>query len=287
MLWGGWAVITLLVFSKAQGIFHAYYTVALAPAIAALAGAGGVALWRLGRRFPWASWMLPATILATAGLAVALLARTPSYVPWLHPLVVLGAALGAAGLWLTFHFRHRALLAASAAVTTAALLAGPAAYSLTTVRHATSGPLAAAGPTAVGARGPGGFGGNQQADQALISYLESHKGSATYLVAAFGSQSSAPIIIATGQPVITVGGFNGSDPAPTLAQFQQLVAHGKVRYVLVGDGGFGGPGGPAPGGPGGPGGAGGGNSAIQRWVTANGHQVDYGGSATLYDVGSG
>ena len=55
-----------------------------APAVAALAGAGVIALWHLGRRFPLASWVLPATVLATAGLAVALLERTPSFAPWLR-----------------------------------------------------------------------------------------------------------------------------------------------------------------------------------------------------------
>src|SRR5207248_2695635 len=147
LLWGGWALITFVVFSKAQGIFHPYYTVALAPAVAALAGAGGIALWRLGRRFPWASWMLPATVLGTAGLAVALLERTPTYATWLRPMIVVGAALGAVGLWLTFRFRERTLLMASAAVATVALLAGPTAYSLTTVANSRTGPLAAAGPT--------------------------------------------------------------------------------------------------------------------------------------------
>jgi 4-amino-4-deoxy-L-arabinose transferase-like glycosyltransferase len=288
LLWGGWTLITLLVFSKAQGIFHPYYTVALAPAVAALAGAGGIALWRLGRRFPWGSWMLPATVLATAGLAVALLERTPTYATWLRPMIVVGAALGAVGLWLTFRFRDRVLLMASAGVATAALLAGPTAYSLTTVANSRTGPLAAAGPTSASAvrGGPAGF-DNQTADTALINYLQTHKGNATYLVAAFGSQSSAPIIIATGQPVITIGGFNGGDPAPTLAQFQKLVADGKVHYVLLsgggpGAGGFGG--GPAGGGPGGPGGPGGGNSALREWITSHGTQVDYGGSSTLYEI---
>src|SRR5439155_10217344 len=131
VLWGGWALITLVVFSNAQGIFHPYYTVAVAPAVAALAGAGGVALWRLGRRFPWGSWMLPATVLATAGLAVALLERTPSYVPWLRGAVVVGAAVAAAGLWLTFHFRDRMLLKGSAVVATGGLRGGPTCYSLT------------------------------------------------------------------------------------------------------------------------------------------------------------
>jgi 4-amino-4-deoxy-L-arabinose transferase-like glycosyltransferase len=108
----------------------------------------------------------------------------------------------------------------------------------------------------------------------LVSYLEAHRGNAEYLVAAFGSQSSAPIIIASGEPVITIGGFNGADPAPTLAQFEALVAAGKVRYVLVsGGGGFGGPGG--------------GSSAITTWVTAHGTAVTYGATSsagTLYLV---
>jgi hypothetical protein len=94
----------------------------------------------------------------------------------------------------------------------------------------------------------------------LISYLRAHKGSAKYLVAVSGSMQSAPIILATGQPVITMGGFNGSDPAPTLAQFQSLVSSGKVHYVLLNGGGArtGGANGPAFG----PGGQGGGSGGL-------------------------
>ena len=78
---------------------------------------------------------------------------------------------------------------------------------------------------------------------------------------------------------MAIGGFNGSDPSPTLAQFEQLVAQGKVRFVLVSSqgGGF----------RGGPGGGAGGSSAISQWVTARGTQVNYGGtSGTLYDLSS-
>src|SRR5205085_20144 len=129
----------------------------------------------------------------------------------------------------------------------ATLLAGPAAYSLTTVRHPRGGALVSAGPTSVagalvgGAEGGGsgdGFGGATTTDgSALIAFPEATQGNATYLVATFGSQSSASIIIASGKPVMTIGGFNGGDPAPTLAQFEELVARGKVRYVLIGGGG--------------------------------------------------
>jgi 4-amino-4-deoxy-L-arabinose transferase-like glycosyltransferase len=113
-----------------------------------------------------------------------------------------------------------------------------------------------------------------------VRYLEDNQGDATYLVAAFGANASAPIIIATGKPVITIGGFNGGDPAPTMAQFQSLVAQGKVRFVLLGGGGFGGP-------RGGPGGNASGGS-ISQWVTQHGTQVPasaYGGTGgTLYDL---
>ena len=66
VLWGGWMLITAAVFSETKGIFNAYYTVALAPAVAACAGAGTVALWRLGRERRWLAFVLPAAIVAGA-----------------------------------------------------------------------------------------------------------------------------------------------------------------------------------------------------------------------------
>ena len=45
MLWGGWLIVTAIVFSFGQGVIHTYYTVALAPAIAALVAIGGAMLW--------------------------------------------------------------------------------------------------------------------------------------------------------------------------------------------------------------------------------------------------
>jgi 4-amino-4-deoxy-L-arabinose transferase-like glycosyltransferase len=70
----------------------------------------------------------------------------------------------------------------------------------------------------------------------LVRYLEKHQGSATYLVAVNGSQSAAPFILESGKAVIAMGGFGGSDPAPTLSEFKHLVATGKVHYVYVSGG---------------------------------------------------
>ncbi len=231
VLWGGWTLVCAAVFSLSKGIFHPYYAIQLAPGVSALAGAGAVALWHAGRRSRWLSWALPVVVLVSAGVAVGLLARTPAFHPWLRPAISIVAVIAAVGLLAASHLRRRVLGAVAAGLATCALLAGPSAYALATISHQASGSIPVSGPS--GSTGPGGRqGASLSSDQSLISYLEAHRDGAEYLVAAFTSNASDSIIIASGQPVITIGGFNGADPAPTLAQFEKLVAEGKVRFVL-------------------------------------------------------
>ena len=70
-----------------------------------------------------------------------------------------------------------------------------------------------------------------------MAYLEAHQGDAKYLVAVEGANAATPLILASDQPVMAMGGFDGGDPAPTLEEFKDLVAAGKVRYVLIGGNG--------------------------------------------------
>jgi hypothetical protein len=107
-----------------------------------------------------------------------------------------------------------------------------------------------------GATGIGGGGG--AVSKQLIAYLKAHRDGATWLVAVRGSDAAAAIILQTGGiPVMAMGGFSGSDPAPTLAQLKQYVQEGKLRYVLTGGaGGFGG-------------GGGGTVSSVTSWVEQN------------------
>ena len=267
VLFGVWAVVHVVVFSFQQGIFHPYYVSALAPAVAALAGAGLVALWRLARE-SWA-WLaaLQLTIAGTAWLAVTLLARTPDFAPALRVVIPVAAAvavLGLVALRLPGRFPRR-MLAVAAVAGAIALAAGPAAYSAANVGRSLNGNDVIAGPAsasqgggrmgATPASGGGGMGGGQVSSE-LISYLQAHQGSARYLVAATGSQTTAPIIIQTGEAVITIGGFTGSDPAPTAAQLATLVADGDLSYVLIGSQG------------------GGSSSDVTAWVQAHGTAVD-------------
>src|SRR6185437_15412045 len=98
LLWGGWLLVTGLVFSYMQGIIHPYYMVALAPAIGALVGVGAIALLRsdmpvVGRA------VAAAGILGTGAWSYVLLDRTPEWLPWLRWTVLVAGLLGAAAVF--------------------------------------------------------------------------------------------------------------------------------------------------------------------------------------------
>jgi 4-amino-4-deoxy-L-arabinose transferase-like glycosyltransferase len=273
ILFGPWALVHAAVFSSQKGVFHPYYVSALAPAVAALSGAGLVTLFGWAKR-SWAGLVvLDAGVLASAWTAVVLLGRTPDFAPKLRVAILVAAGiLVLAGLALRVPSAFPRRFAAVAAVAAVlAVAAGPAAYTLATAGRGLNGNNVTAGPSTLTAGGPG----SDSADTSLVSYLEAHQGGAKYLVAATGSQTTASIIIASGKPVVTIGGFNGSDPAPTVSQLASMVAKGELKHVLVSSGGFGG---------GGPGG--GSNSELTQWVKAHGTVVKKAGtsSGTLYEV---
>ncbi len=281
LLWGGWLVVTGLVFSFMAGIYHAYYTVALAPAIGAVVGVGTTVLWRR-RSHPAVGGALALTVGITAAWSYVLLDRSSDFVPWLAPLVL------GVGLLVAVAFTAVALLPARVLATVAGLalvvsLAGPAAYAVQTASQPHTGSIPTAGPTVAGSGvgpggargGPGGVGaappqqggtapdgtgppgagggapgggtdggaggllGASTVSTELAALLSADASSYTWIAAAVGSNNASGYQLATGLPVMAVGGFNGSDPSPTLAQFQAYVAAGEIHY-FVGGGGFGG-----------------------------------------------
>ena len=187
---------------------------------------------------------------------------------------------------------------------------GPAAYSVQTVATGHSGSIVDAGPTVAGGTGGPGGGGGARGGQApgrataqgpAAPAAPPRAGgraaaawaacstprprarrwsrpcrptptSTRWVAAAIGSQNAAGLQLGTQLPVMAIGGFNGSDPSPTLAQFQDYVAAGQIHYFLAG-GGFGG------------GQSGGSNvsSQISTWVQQNFTAVTIGGS-TFYDL---
>ncbi|MGA8980065.1 MAG: glycosyl transferase, partial [Pedococcus sp.] len=141
------------------------------------------------------------------------------------------------------------------------------------------------GPSAARAGGGGGAAGGAAGGlldasvptTEVVSALSADASSYRWVAAAVGSQSAAGLQLGTGLPVMAIGGFNGSDPSPTLAQFQAYVAAGDVHYLAASDAQGGGRGG-------GPGGSSTGTgSQITTWVAANYSSFTIGGS-TFYDL---
>ncbi|MGW1516530.1 ArnT family glycosyltransferase [Streptomyces sp. NPDC002287] len=350
LAWGGCLLITAVVFSWMQGIFHEYYTVALAPSVAALVGMGVAVLWeeRGGRA---ASLTLSGTVALTAVWSYVLLGRSSGYLPWLR-WGVLAAGLSAAAV-LPFAARlGRRMLLGAAGLGLAAALAGPFAYCLTTLGTGHTGSIVTAGPAVAGGRGgfggpggerfrgglpglpglpgagpgggvpqgppqgtppggagrpavwppagrggggrgvpgggvPGGGGGlldGPRVSAEAKAALRTGSGRFTWAAAAIGSQNAAGYQLASGRPVMPVGGFNGSDPSPTLERFQAYVKEGRIHWFIAQAGRTGaGESRTAarPGGPGGPGGSA--STAVETWVKATFQQVTFGGT-TFYDL---
>jgi 4-amino-4-deoxy-L-arabinose transferase-like glycosyltransferase len=315
ILWGGWLVVTGLVFSYAQGIIHPYYNVALAPAIGALIGIGTVTLWHHERR-QLCRIILAVALATTAVWSYVLLSRSSTWLPWLRPVILI-AGIGAA-LAVALAPRLRARLALVVGIVgLGAAVAGPAAYAIDTVATAHAGAIPSAGPSVQGNTfgGPGGFGGGSPfargtgggiagavggpgasagqggarrtfggfpggsppslgagagqgrglgqgfggglhsggasgagsgflnastPGKSLVALITGDAAHYKWAAATINSNSAAGYQLATGDAVMAIGGFNGTDPAPTLAQFETYVAKGEVHYFISSGGDFGG-----------------------------------------------
>jgi 4-amino-4-deoxy-L-arabinose transferase-like glycosyltransferase len=267
LLWGGVLLAQVAVFSFMSGIVHAYYTVVLAPPIAALVGAASWDLWRRREVSPAARLTLAAGVVASGLVAYLLLDRTPAFVPGLGFGIVALAGAAAVVLVIPGLLVDRRILRGAIVLALIAVLAGPTAYSVATIAQAHSGGDVAAGPAGDGQAGNAAVTG----DPALVQYLLAHRGSARWIVAVDGSEAAADIQLAAQQAVMSMGGFNGSDATPTLEQLKAYVASGELRYVLVGGRGLGGPAGfgtPGRFGAGAPGGPAATGAAISSWVTS-------------------
>lgn len=332
VLWGGWLLVTGVVFSLGAGIIHPYYNVALAPAIGAVTGTGAWALWER-RRHLWARLSMSVVIMLSAAWSYALLRRVPQWHPDLGPVVLAAGAVAAFTVVLWPHLGRGALRrvarGAVVASTVLAVLLGASSYTLATAATPHTGAIPSAGPTAAGGfAGPGGrgafgggprrggfpgggfpgggFGGSTFAGNplgaanpagasgagggafpnpgpggngfgggrfgsagpggggfggggfgggrfgggggllnastpsaAITAALKAGASNYTWAAAVVGANDAAGYQLASGEPVMAIGGFNGTDPAPTLAQFEKYVREHKVHYFIA-SGGFGG-----------------------------------------------
>ncbi|MGO9976937.1 MAG: ArnT family glycosyltransferase [Solirubrobacteraceae bacterium] len=205
LLWGGWLLVTAIVFSFGQGVIHTYYTVALAPAIAALVAIGGALLWP--RRDTFAGRGIAALVVAgTAGWAYALLARTPSFEPWLRAVVLVAAVLAVLGLLAAavLGAMRRRVISVALVLGVIACLAGPAAYAAQTIGTAHTGSIPSAGPAIAQSIGGGGGGGAPGGTGSGVARLRGGQGAG-----AFGGTGSGAARFGGGSGVARFGGGSG------------------------------------------------------------------------------
>lgn len=255
IFWAAWLVPIAGFFSVAE-FFHHYYLIMLAPPIAALVGAGWVALVHLYRKQAgWKTWLLPAAILVTTGFELFILRNYNDQIGagWSIGAGVIGAV--AAIALFVFKQRQKPLSYYVSLAALLVLMVMPIYWASTPLLYGGNSSLPETGPQLASTSGKGMGMDNASVNTKLIKYLEKHNAGADYLFATTDSNTAAPYIIKTKKAVMAIGGFSGSDPAITLSQFKKLVKEGKVKYFLTSGMGKGG------------------NNDIVQWVEKNGKKV--------------
>jgi 4-amino-4-deoxy-L-arabinose transferase-like glycosyltransferase len=286
VLWGGW-LLTGGVFFSVAGFFHEYYLSTIAAPLAALFGIGAVEIWRARHSHRWLSFaMLCLAAGATLGFQIFTARSYVGDASWLAVGVV-ALAVGLALLALPASRRLGWTARAGFAVVVMATLVVPAVWSaLGTVNSGGNSTM----PSAYSGRSGGDFGGRMggaglQVDQALITYLQANTQGMKYLMAVPSSMQGSDYVLATGRPVLFLGGFGGQDKVKTVDDLETMVASGELRYFDLGGNGRGGDG------------PDGGQSDVTSWVTSTCKVVSGLGTASsgaggrnasgsLYDCGA-
>lgn len=323
-VFGAWLVVTWLVFSFMAGIFHQYYTVALAPALAILVGICLQGLWEL--KHHTAAKIAAALLAALSAVWAFALVQQSGWQTWLaYVIVVAGTGSAALGLIcaLLGHGENASAKVArtsrkgmrlAVAIALVTLMCAPIAWTGCTIAQGHHGSIVTAGPSSAGGMGsapgtmddnssapsdeadgngipngtlqdiapdgeaesdeqgsasasdgsqpaqpqgsngsnamdngngfaqtqPGNGGGNLlgggSSSSAIATLLQENASEYRWAAATTGAQSAAGYQLASELPIMAIGGFNGSDPAPTLDEFKSFVEEGLVRYYLSSNG---------------------------------------------------
>lgn len=224
IVFGGWFLVDGLVLSYMHGTIHPYYSLSIAPPIAAIFAIGLQQMWSRREATGWRVGLV-GTLLAAGVWGWWLLGGSAMSWPVLRwPVLAVSVLASSVLLWSRARRRHvgPALLV----LALAAGLGGPAAYAVATVGAVHQGIGPSVGPAHAGYSGGPGV-GNPRLDALL-------EATATPWSAAIDrSSSAAGLELSTGTAVMAIGGFSGTDPVPTLQQFQDDVARHQVAYYLA------------------------------------------------------
>ena len=245
LLWGGWLMTCVVFFSMVSGIFHSYYVVMLAPALGGVVGGGFGALWqKQAEGHARSGWWLTLGVAATVAFQIFLAWQYGVNAIWM-PLAFVLVALATILLFISLFRASQIYPRVACSVLLVALMIVPLAWSVLTVTDGTGANLPAAygvsggpgGRAPIGAKNaaPAQAPGDHASD-AMLEFLQANTQGMKYLLAVPSSGMGARYVIATGRPVLYMGGFGGNDNVVSAEDLAQMVANGELRYVLFGGG---------------------------------------------------
>ncbi|EDU37820.1 glycosyltransferase family 39 protein [Clostridium sporogenes] len=270
VLWSMWLLPEFIYFSFTKGLFHPYYLTMLAPPISALVGIGVVSMWKLYNENGWKSWILPVALIADGLTQILILSyyynisNTAKILSTIVAVLCIVSSIILAIVNLRknkkdiLKFKNIKFKKSLVTIALMGLLITPLVCSATTIFYPVSGTFPSAGLSLITNKQKDGFNmdNSNSGNTKLIEFLKSHKTNEKYLLVTSSTNGYASdIIINTGESVMALGGFFGTDKVITLDEFKKLVSNGEVRYVMVG-------------------GMGGNSSSdIMNWVKENGKVV--------------
>jgi 4-amino-4-deoxy-L-arabinose transferase-like glycosyltransferase len=285
VLWFVWLVPEFIYFSYTTGLFHPYYLTMMAPPVAALAGIGIGAMWEFYKEGGWKSWFLPIAFVLEGLTHMLMLSYYYSNMSTVMKSIIIIALIlsfvssAALAIWNILNtikskkniFENNdglkeskdiKLKKAVVGIAIIGILITPFIGASAVINHKLNDTIPSAGLELLSNTQKGDFGGGNMANTnssntKLIEFLKGNKINEKYLLVVSSARNAQDMIIQTGESVMALGGFSGSDKTLTLEQFKELVKDGEVRYVLSGGMGMGG----------------GANNEIMNWVTENGKAV--------------
>jgi 4-amino-4-deoxy-L-arabinose transferase-like glycosyltransferase len=270
ILFGGWLVVDGVVLSFMHGMIHPYYCLSIAPPVAAMFAIGMHEL--LGQREKWLYRSGLAALVGGTGVwGWWVLGRSATWLPGLRWTILAAAVVAAIALVAPWTYQpRRAISLGALGVGLVAALAGPAAYAIATIGQPHEGGGPSVGPADASRQGAMRMFGQSADNPPLDAMLKDTN--TEWSAAISGSSSAAGLELSTGTAVMAIGGFSGSDPAPTLSQFKDDVSQHKVAYyIVVNTRGHG------------PGWGNRGHTDIAKWVAATFPSTNV-GDATVYNL---
>lgn len=232
ILWGGWLLTCVVFFSMVSGIFHAYYAIMLAPALGAMVGIGFAQLWSWSEEKNWVNILFVAASAVTVGFQIFAIIQYGEAAWWLLGVGIL-FFVGSISMVMMKRVAYVTLLASMLIIPMYWTVMTSVASSDINLPSAYKGGNEQAGPDG-GNRVRGQSGQGSNVNEKMLTYLEANTQDIEYLVAVPSSQQGSQLVLATGRPVLFMGGFGGQDDVVSAEDLSAMVANSELRYVLYG-----------------------------------------------------